>query len=860
MNSDRSELAQLLVEAEDVARAAGQAMTSAHLLLAAWTTPCAAAILLGERGVGSEEVLAAMDAAPREPEEIVPLILGRTREIAASVAAQATTLHLLIAISRSPDSLAYRLLERCGVPLAPLRNTILSWYTAGTMPRHYFSRSGSAPGVGDPTRSSRGEPPSPLPRSPGAGGWGAAPWRTPAQPDAAALRESPPARGGRAGERLLPRGLRGSPPAAAEWPVDPADAAGEGAVPARHVFPEADLPPSSPADRGPDAHPGSPGADAEVRLDPKLFPLLCAFGRNLTEAAAKNQLDPVIGRDREVDEVADILGKRRGNNPVLVGEAGVGKTAIVEGVAQRLLETERQPRIVVELDMPSLTAGTALRGSFSERLGGIKEEVRQAAGRILVFVDELHTVVGAGSTGEGPQDAANELKTALARGEFPCIGATTVDEYRRFIEADPALERRFTPVQVDEPSPEQAAEILRGIAPRYEQHHGVKYEPSALRAAATLTARYVRDRQLPDKAIQAIDLAGSRCRRAGKAVVDVRAVAEVVARAANVPVERLVTDDAERLLRLEEELSARVVGHAEAIARIAATLRRNYAGFSSHRPMGSFLFLGPTGVGKTELAKAMADILFGTPEALLRFDMSEFAEPHGVARLIGAPPGYVGHGDGGQLTEAVRRRPASVVLLDEIEKAHRDVQLLLLQILDEGRLTDAKGRAVDFSHSMVVLTSNLGAEAFAVGRGATPVGFGAADRAERTEARSDRALELARGQLPIELWNRIDERCVFAPLGKEEVGQIARLLLADSAKRLAAERRIELRVADDVVSHLVENGGYDVTLGARPMRQLIQRSLETPLADAILRGEVSSGDSVEAVLDDGAIVFTRRVA
>jgi len=844
MNPDAPELAQLLVEAEDIARAAGQAPTSAHLLLATWATPCAAAILLGERGVGSDDVLAALESTPREPEDLVRLIVGRTREIAASVNAEATSLHLLIAISRSPDSLAYRLLERCGVPLAPLRNTILSWYTAGTMPRHYFPPAGKA-AAATRRRSTAAEMPAPL--------WPAAPRpapridRAPAAPRGEHFPSSSPS--------PAAPGV-GAPPVpspSAGWPEPDVRPASAGS-------PAPDARPAPPAPVGP--RPGgwpSPDAAEHVALDPKLFPLLCAFGRNLTEAAARGQLDPVIGRDREVDEVADILGKRRGNNPVLVGEAGVGKTAIVEGVAQRLLETERQPRIIVELEMASLTAGTALRGSFSERLGGIKEEVRQAAGRILVFVDELHTVVGAGAAGDGPQDAANELKTALARGEFPCIGATTVDEYRKFIEADPALERRFTPVQVPEPTPEQAVEILRGIAPRYEQHHGVRYEPAALRAAATLTARYVRDRQLPDKAIQAIDLAGSRSRRAGAEVVDVRAVAEVVARAAKVPVERLVTDDAERLLRLEEELSARVVGHADAIARIAATLRRNYAGFSSHRPMGSFLFLGPTGVGKTELAKAMADLLFGTPEALVRFDMSEFAEGHGVARLIGAPPGYVGHGDGGQLTEAVRRRPACVVLLDEIEKAHRDVQLLLLQILDEGRLSDSKGRAVDFSHSMVVLTSNLGAEVFSAGRSAAPMGFGAREQ-EAAGGRAERALSLARGQLPLELWNRIDERCVFAPLGKEEVGAIARLLLADSAKRLAAERRIELRVADAVVAHLVDNGGYDVTLGARPMRQLIQRSIETPLADAILRGEVASGDAVEAVLEGGSISFSRRQA
>ncbi|HEY0838597.1 MAG TPA: AAA family ATPase [Vulgatibacter sp.] len=902
MAPDSPELALLLVEAEDVARAAGQELTSAHLLLATWTTPCAAALLLGERGVDSERVLAVMDAAPREAGEVAAQLVARAREIAASVGADATTFHLLIAISRSPDCLAYRLLERCGVPLAPLRNTILSWYTAGTMPRHYFPAAGRPATV--PRQLEDWEIlPGPAGRH-GAGdrrlgGAPGIPADPPAHPPLASRRGNAASPGGR-----LPPDVR-SPsgpkatrppdlPAGSSPPPDPRTGAGH--LPDRpsagHPYPPTggdagplssgpwgdsialEAPPSAGVPLGPrgvsvasEDRPvglgtsGAPERIGQALLDERRYPLLCAFGRNLTEAAARGQLDPVIGRDREVDEIADILGKRRGNNPVLIGEAGVGKTAIVEAVAQRLFESEAHPRIVVELDMASLTAGTSLRGSFSERLGGIKDEVRQAAGRILVFVDELHTVVGAGSTGEGPQDAANELKTALARGEFPCIGATTIEEYRKFIEADPALERRFTAVQIPEPTPEEAIEILRGVAPRYEQHHGVRFEEAALRAAATLTARYVRDRQLPDKAIQAMDLAGSRSRRAGAAVVDVRAIAEVVARAAKLPVERLIADDAERLLRLEEELSARVVGHADVIGRIAATLRRNYAGFSSQRPLGSFLFLGPTGVGKTELAKAMADLLFGSSDAMVRFDMSELSESHGVARLIGAPPGYVGHGEGGQLTEAVRRRPACVVLLDEIEKAHRDVQLLLLQVLDEGRLTDAKGRVVDFSHSMVVLTSNLGAEAFAAGRGSAPLGFGAVAREEESGSagRGERALSIARSQLPLELWNRIDERCIFLPLGRDEVGAIARLLLADSARRLASERNIRLAVAEPVIAHLVENGGYDVTLGARPMRQLIQRALETPLADAILRGEVAPGESVEAILEGDEIAF-RSVA
>lgn len=824
--SDARDLEQLLVEADDIAQRVGHATTSAHLLLAIWATPCPAAILLAERGVASEQVLAAMDGTPEEDGEVLRRLLARTRELAAGLGTQAGTLHLLMAIGRSPESLAHSLLARCDVPLAAVRNTILSWYTVGRVPKQYqvaMPAAVTAPSARSPDDPGRTR------ASPALGA-------SPAMPSRQAPPPGSPAQGSPAQSSSSPSSASYGAAAA------PRDDAGEPPIRERR------------------RRPRSKGASSlPHELDPTLFPLLTAFGRNLTAEAAVGRFDPVIGREREVDELVDILGKRRGNNPVLVGEAGVGKTAIVEGAALSLLAIDgAEARVVIELDMASLTAGTALRGSFSERLGGIQEEVRLARGQVVVFIDELHTVVGAGAAGEGAQDAANELKTALARGEFPCIGATTHDEFRRFIEADPALERRFTPVLVEEPSPEAAIEILRGIAPRYEEHHRVRFEPCALEAAATLSARYIRDRQLPDKAIQVMDLAGSRCRRAGEEVVDRRAIAEVVSRLARIPLERLIVDDAERLLRLEEALAARVVGHRDVIGRLGATLRRNHAGFSSHRPMGSFLFLGPTGVGKTELAKTVAEVLFGEGEALVRLDMSEFAEGHGVARLVGAPPGYVGHEGGGQLTETVRRRPACVLLFDEIEKAHREVQLLLLQILDEGSLTDSRGRRVDFRHTLVILTSNLGAETFASGGGHTPVGFGAVPRgAESASAdRAQRVLSSAREQLPLELWNRIDERCVFHPLEREEVAAIARLLLEDSSRRLVAERQIRLHIDDEVISHLIANGGFDPSLGARPMRQLIQRAVEGPLAEEILRGSFGPGDDALASLSEGKIVFS----
>ncbi len=601
----------------------------------------------------------------------------------------------------------------------------------------------------------------------------------------------------------------------------------------------------------PSARAARPSAYA---LDPKDFPWLSQLGRNLTELAAAGKLDPLVGREREVEEAIDVLGKRRTNNPLLVGEPGVGKTAIVEGIAQRLRTSAgaARDRILVELDMASVVAGTQLRGSFSEKLLGIKEEVRRANGRVVVFIDEVHTIMGAGAAGEGPQDAANELKAALARGEFPCIGATTHDEYRQHIEKDQALERRFTPVLVREPSVADTVTILKGLAPRYEKHHGVAYSPEALEAAAALSARHVTDRFLPDKAVAVLDLAGSRAHREGLREVGEREIARVVAKVAGIPESRLLASDRERVLGIEASLAARVIGHAEPIRRVAAVLKRNFAGFSSRRPMGSFLLLGPTGVGKTELARALADALYGSRDALVQLDMSECAEQTGVARLMGAAPGYVGYGEGGQLTDAVRRRPASVVVLDEIEKAHRDVQMLLLQILEEGRLTDGRGRQVDFSNTVVVLTSNLGAAEIGRTSGGA-MGFGAADRAA---PREDRALGAARAAVPPELWNRLDERLVLSPLSREDVARVAKLLLEESSRRLEAERRIRFAADDGAVDFLLDHGGWDPSLGARPMRGAIQRLVEAPLAERILAGEVGQGDAVRVTAGEDGLVFT----
>ncbi|HYV46895.1 MAG TPA: ATP-dependent Clp protease ATP-binding subunit, partial [Myxococcaceae bacterium] len=543
----------------------------------------------------------------------------------------------------------------------------------------------------------------------------------------------------------------------------------------------------------------------------------------------------------------------------LVGEPGVGKTAVVEGVAQRLLEAKGGlgEKVLVELDVAQLVAGTQLRGSFSERLNDLKEEVRKADGRVVVFIDEIHTLIGAGATGEGPQDAANELKAAMARGEFPCVGATTHDEYRKFIQQDAALERRFTPVVVNEPSVNETIGILDGVIGRYESHHGLTYSPQSLEACAALAARYVSDRFLPDKAISIADLAGSRCRREGRDRVEAADVAKIVAKLAGVPEERLLTTDSARLLQIEQDLRRRVVGHEGVAERIARVVRRNYAGFSSRRPMGSFLFLGPTGVGKTEMARVLAEVLFGSRDAVTRIDMSELSEAHASSKLVGAPAGYVGYGDGGQLTEPVRRRPSQVVLLDEIEKASREVQMLLLQVLEEGRLTDGKGRHIDFSNTVVVMTTNLGAEAFLPK--ARAVGFATlAPEVPGADRELEQACEVARKSLPAELWNRIDERLPFRPLRETDVARIAELLLRESSQRLSTERGIEYVAGEDVVGHLLRSGGYDPQLGARPMRQTVQRLVEAPLADRILKGEFASGDRVRVAVQAGNLSFCRE--
>jgi ATP-dependent Clp protease ATP-binding subunit ClpC len=587
---------------------------------------------------------------------------------------------------------------------------------------------------------------------------------------------------------------------------------------------------------------------ARYGLSKKKFPILTQVGRNLTLQAALGATDPVVGRDEEIEEALDILAKRQGNNPCLIGEAGVGKTSVARGVATTIFSNEDDDRIVIEIPISELVAGTGVRGALAGRLAALKKEVKAANDRVILFFDEIHQLF----SGDAAEEMAGDLKLSLSRGELPCIGATTTSEYRRVIEADAVLCRRFSPVEIEEPAREDAFLILSSLAPRLRAHHGVEYQEEAIALSIAWSLRYLPGRCLPDKAVALLDLAGARTRRRKNESVTPPAVAEVVAAQANMPVERLLESDAERMLQLREILCERVIGHEEHLERIARILRRNAAGLGGRRPIGTFLLLGPTGVGKTETAKAIAEVLFHSESAMTRIDMAEMSESHAVAKLVGAPPGYVGHDAGGQLTEAVRRRPYQVVLLDEIEKAHPEVLTAFLAVFDEGRMTDSRGRLVDFTNTVLILTSNLGGAEMASGS-RKRVGF-SSGQAPVTDTQK-LVVGAARKALPPELFNRIDEVLPFAPLTRSDVRKIGRKLCQGLADEIELSRGVALSICDSAIEVLLDAGGFDPELGARPLRRMVARRIEAPLAEAILSGELTAGDTWMVEGNNGELVF-----
>ncbi len=659
-------------------------------------------------------------------------------------------------------------------------------------------------------------------------------------------------------------------------------------------------------------HAAAPGAGPKKQKSDT--PALDSFGRDLTQLAKDNMLDPVIGRAREIKRLTQVLSRRTKNNPVLLGEAGVGKTAIVEGFAQAVIagdvpELLRNKRIIV-LDLAMMVAGTKYRGQFEERIKAVMNEVRRSK-NIILFIDELHTLVGAGGA-EGAIDASNVLKPALSRGEIQCIGATTLDEYRKHIEKDGALERRFQTIMVDPPNKDETMEILRGLRDKYEAHHRVQITDPALRQAVELSSRYITGRYQPDKAIDVIDEAGAKVRMAAttkppnlkelerelervsaekenavanqdfehaahlrdtiehlktkketelakwretsqekEGIVDEDDVAEVVSLMTGVPLQRLAAEEAQRLLNMESELHKRVVSQHEAISAIARSVRRSRSGLKDpKRPVGSFIFLGPTGVGKTLLARALAEFMFGDEEALVQIDMSEYMEKHNTSRLIGAPPGYVGYEEGGQLTEKIRRRPYSVVLLDEIEKAHADVFNMLLQIMEEGRLTDSFGRHVDFRNTILIMTSNIGAEVI---KNQAPLGFGKVTEDVTYERMKERLLKEIDKHFRPEFLNRLDDVIVFQSLTRADMGRVADLELKNIRTRLS-DRGISIDLSDEAKEFIIEKG-FDPDLGARPIRRAIERLIEDPLSQELLSGRFKDARAIQVIVNEGHLEF-----
>lgn len=804
------ELAAIMEYAKKLARRHERGLMSLHIVVAAMEkSPNQVRSMLETAGVRTEGDNGLMAAAARlkqqgkserltEPDDTLKLLHTRACDMAQRYESHVNSLFYFITLIRMRKSVAMRVMDEAGVDFKRLRQMLLSGIAKLT-----------------PVHARRGGPddvPEASPEEPAL--------KPVAEAAAAALKK------GRSTDGAASSAIsQGDEPPGRKW--------SSGAALAE----EDDF--------------------SQYSLDPARFPVLIQFTTNLSLAAARGEIDPIIGRLREVRQMVQILKKRRSNNPCLLGDPGVGKTALVEGLALEAVKGEGEyawlkDKIILSLETASLVAGTQLRGSFSERMQDLKREVTAASGRVIIFIDEIHTIVGAGG-GDTALDAANELKTVLARGRFPLIGATTLDEYKKYIERDPALERRFQRVDVKEPSVEETREIARGIISFYEEHHGLAYAERAIDAAVRLSARYIMDRKLPAKAIELLDTAGARVSGMRNEVTE-EDVAEVLSEEVGIPIERILLGSENRFREMGEFLRRYVVGHEGALNKACDAIKRGFAGFSSSRPLASFLFAGPPGVGKSQTAKALARFLFRDEDAILDFNGNEFTEQHSIAKLIGSAPGFVGHQEGGRLTEAMYRRPFRIIMFRDFLAAHQDVQDLVSQMMLNGYLTDGRSRRAYFTNSVVILVQDLQSDKY-FGGGKARVGFAPAAQAAGEMPLRDEILSRMRREMPSTLFNVVDEKLVFFPLDEEEMVAVAKLEVSYSSDRLKEERNMSFGISDAAAEHLIRSGGFTARGGGRLMRQTLSRTVESFLADRIHAGEVGPGHHVLVDYRDDKLVY-----
>lgn len=800
------EVKSIYIEARDIAAQAKKQLLSCHLLFSIFTIPCNARRILEGRKITEDDILSIISTLPPEPSETIDLIFRKSAEIAKRLGAnQINSLHLLMAIARLPSSTASQALDTLGLPPHKLRNIVISALQLSSSKVQKVKWVKRTEIIGDESDEEYSE--TSLPKD----------------------EEYSSEHFFKMKEEKIEEGQ-------SEEKEEEENKINELI---------------------------SQKSPSRYALDPEIFPFLSSVGVNLTLMAEEGKLHPLVGREKEIQRLIDILNKLKANNPCLIGEPGVGKTAIVEGLTQKIVnESDKYSsiadKIIISITSSDLLKRTHLRGTLAEKLARLKEEIKNSGGRIILFIDEIHNLVSQGSAGNGKDEIVEDIKSSLARGELPCIGATTIKEYQTHIQNDPALERRFQPIFVKEASPQETIATIKMILPIYEKHHKVKYEKETIQSAVRLSSRYITERCLPDKAINVIDLAGSRAQRKNKQVVSVQDIAEVVSALTDVPMEKLILKDSERILGMEEFLRSMIAGHEENIKRICRVITRNYAGFSTNRPMGSFLFMGPTGVGKTETVKVMSEFLFQNRESVIRLNMSEYSESHSVASLIGAPPGYVGYEEGGRLTEAMFKKPFQIVLFDEIDKAHRNVMNLLLQILDEGEIFDKRGRRVDFRNSIIVMTSNYGCEVLA--STPTTIGFGKKeDQTQLSKEIEEQLIKNIQKFFTPELWARIEEKLIFHPLSEEHIKKVAKLLIEKSSKNLFKDKKIKYCVRDEVIDWLIKKGGYEKHLGARPMRKIISENIEDLIADEILTRQIKEGSSlIVHIKNDKPVILKKK--